>query len=192
MKRHFAMEEASRRDFLLVSATAFPAVGLMFSMWPFLAHMKPDAAVISLGTTEVDLSPIALGQGITVQWRGKPVFVRHRTESEIEAARSTRWYNLLDPYAHNMGLAADARATDENRTMPGHEEWLVLIGVCTHAGCVPTGHRLNEARGDDGGWQCPCHYSMYDTSGRVMRGPAPYNLAVPPYRFITDKRILIG
>ena len=186
------MQQTTRRDFLLVSATAFPTVGMAASLWPFLEQMNPDAAAKSLATTEVDLAPIPPAQGTTVIWRGKAVFIRHRTPEEIESARAVRPKDLLDPYARNLVLAEDAPATDENRTQPGHESWLILVGVCTHAGCIPIGNRISDLRGSYGGWQCPCHYSMYDTSGRVRRGPAPRNLTVPPYRFITDSRIIIG
>ena len=186
------MPQPTRRDFLLVSATVIPAVGLAASLWPFLDQMNPDAAARSLATTEVDLSPIPPAQAITVMWRGKAVFVRHRTSAEIETARAVQLGDLRDPYARNPALAEDAPATDENRTLPGHENWLILVGVCTHAGCIPIGNRTTELRGDYGGWRCPCHYSQYDTSGRVRRGPAPRNLLVPPYRFITDSRIIIG
>ncbi|MCY4034252.1 MAG: ubiquinol-cytochrome c reductase iron-sulfur subunit, partial [Hyphomicrobiales bacterium] len=141
--------------------------------WPLIDEMNPDASVLALASIEVDLSPIDAGQSITIQWRGKPVFVRHRTREEIAEAESVPLNELPDPQP------------DEARIQ--RPEWLVMIGSCTHLGCVPLGQR-----GDFGGWFCPCHGSHYDTSGRIRKGPAPLNLEIPPYQFVSDNRIRIG
>jgi ubiquinol-cytochrome c reductase iron-sulfur subunit len=149
-------------------------------MWPFIHSMNPSADVLALATVDVPLAPIAEGQAITVMWRGKPVFVRHRTAAEIAAANDTPVGQLPDPQP------------DSARVKPGKEAWLVVVGVCTHLGCVPLGTRATETRGDFGGWFCPCHGSHYDTSGRIRRGPAPTNLPVPAYAFTNDTTIRIG
>jgi len=177
--------EPTRRDFLYIATGSVAAVGLAATAWPFIDQMNPDASVLALASIEVDLAPIAEGQSITVNWRGNPVFVRHRTREEIEAARATSLDELPDRLARNANLPANEPATDENRTI--NEAYLVMIGVCTHLGCVPLGEQ-----GDYGGWFCPCHGSHYDTSGRIRRGPAPENLPVPEYEFISDTRIRIG
>ncbi len=173
-----AGEDETRRDFLYLVTGAFGAIGVGAVAWPFIASMAPSAEVLALATTEVDLSPIELGQSITVVWQGNPVFIRHRTVQEIEEAEAVDITDLPDP------------AYDADRvTKP---EWLVLVGVCTHLGCVPKGQRPGEPRGAYGGWFCPCHGSHYDTSGRIRRGPAPKNLLVPPYVFLEDTLIKIG
>ena len=184
--------DRDRRDFLLVSASVFPAVGAAISMWPFIAQMNPDANTLALANTEVDLKPVAPGQAITVLWRGKPVFVRRRTPEEVAAAKAVPIADLIDRVARNPGVAENAPASDENRTKPGHEEWLVVIGICTHLGCVPQGQTPMQNRGDYGGWFCSCHGSQYDTAGRVRKGPAPANLGVPAYYFVNDAKIMIG
>ncbi len=171
-------EGDSRRDFLQLTATAFGAVGAGVVAWPFVDSMNPAKDTLALSSTEVDLTPIAVGQAITVMWRGKPVFIRHRTAAEISAAETVDLGQLID------------KQTDEERVEK--PEWLVLVGICTHLGCVPVGQKTGEARGDFGGWFCPCHGSHYDTSGRIRKGPAPKNLNVPPYAFLTDSRIKIG
>jgi ubiquinol-cytochrome c reductase iron-sulfur subunit len=142
--------------------------------------MNPDASVLALASADVDLTPIAEGQSITIKWRGKPVFVTHRTKKEIEEARAVALNQLPDPQP------------DQARVKEGHDQWLVLIGVCTHLGCVPLGQRSGDPKGDYDGWFCPCHGSHYDTSGRIRRGPAPLNLVVPPYEFLTDTSVRIG
>jgi ubiquinol-cytochrome c reductase iron-sulfur subunit len=167
-----------RRDFLILAAGAFSALGAAAALWPFIDSMNPAADVLALASIEVDLSPVQVGQRIKVMWRGKPVFIDHRTPKEIEEARSVNVSELPDP-------EADARRVQK-------PEWLVVVGVCTHLGCVPLGTSPTEARGDYGGWFCPCHGSHYDTSGRIRKGPAPRNLAVPPYTFVTDTNIRIG
>jgi ubiquinol-cytochrome c reductase iron-sulfur subunit len=170
--------QETRRDFLKLTTTAFAVVGVGAIAWPFVASMNPARDVLALASTDVDLSPIAEGQAITVMWRGKPVFVRHRTGEEIREARATPLSQLPDP------------APDQSRVQ--RDQWLVLVGVCTHLGCVPLGQRSTENRGDYGGWFCPCHGSHYDTSGRIRRGPAPSNLAVPTYTFTSPSAIRIG
>jgi len=142
--------------------------------------MNPAADTLALASTEVDLSPIQEGQAITVIWRGKPVFIRNRTQDEIDAARGIEMNRLPDP------------ADDVDRVQEGKENWLILVGVCTHLGCVPLGQKTGENKGEYNGWFCPCHGSHYDTSGRIRKGPAPTNLPVPPYEFQTDSYIKIG
>ncbi len=165
--------EPTRRDFIVVAAGAFAAVGAAAAAWPFIHQMNPSADVLALSSTEVDLSQIPAGQSVTILWRGKPVFVRHRTEAEIAQAQKDDTAALPDP------------AKDADRMKK--PEWLVMMRVCTHPGCVPLGQQ-----GDFGGWFCPCHGSHYDTSGRIRKGPAPANLPIPQYAFLTDTRIRIG
>ncbi len=184
--------EPDRRDFLIIAGNAFVAVGAAATMWPFIAQMNPDAGALALASIEVDLAPIKEGQAITVLWRGKPVFVRHRTKQEIEAAVAVDVNQLPDPLARNDAKPEDTPATDVNRTDPGKENWIILVGICTHLGCIPKGQSLGDARGDFGGWFCPCHGSHYDTAGRIRKGPAPRNLEVPVYEFVSDTKIKIG
>ena len=189
---HSDSVDDNRRDFLFVATGSMAAVGVAAVVWPLIDQMNPDASVLSLASTEVDLEPIEVGQAITVMWRGKPVFIRRRTGEEIEAARATPLDDLPDPLADNANLPASAPATDVNRVIDGNEQWLVLVGVCTHLGCVPKGQSIGDARGDYGGWFCPCHGSHYDTAGRIRKGPAPRNLAVPPFEFVGDTTVRIG
>jgi ubiquinol-cytochrome c reductase iron-sulfur subunit len=170
--------DATRRDFLILAAGAFTALGGAAALWPFIDSMNPAADVLALSTTELDLSPVQPGQRIKAMWRGKPVFIDHRPPEEIERARAVPLDSLPDP-------ESDARRVKK-------PEWLVVVGVCTHLGCVPLGTGATEPRGDFGGWFCPCHGSHYDTAGRIRKGPAPKNLAVPPYNFVTDTTIRIG
>ncbi|WP_430913346.1 ubiquinol-cytochrome c reductase iron-sulfur subunit [Methylobacterium sp. sgz302541] len=171
-----ALPDSSRRDFLFLATGAGLAVGAGAVAWPFVASMAPDAAVIAAGAPiDVDLAPIQPGQIINVFWRGKLIFVRNRSEKEIKEAQDVKLSELIDPQA------------DSARVKAGHEKWLVVYGNCTHLGCVPIGHQ-----GPYEGWFCPCHGSLYDTSGRVRRGPAPSNLPVPPYSFAGDTKIKIG
>ncbi len=172
--------EPTRRDFLLLTASAVGAVGTAYFAWPFLDSMNPAADVLAQSTIDVDLAPIPPGQAITVVWRGKPIFVRHRTPAEIQAAEQVPMTDLIDP------------ETDQDRVKKGHNEWLIVVGICTHLGCIPTGNKPTQDRGKYGGWACPCHGSLYDTSGRVRRGPAPSNLYVPPYTFLSGTTIRIG
>ena len=185
-------EGPDRRDFIVIAAQAFAGVGAAAALWPFIAQMNPDASTQALASTEVDLSPIKEGQAITVLWRGKPVFVRHRTADEIKAALAAKLSDLRDASARNEALPERAPATDLNRTKKGHENWIVVVDICTHLGCIPKGQAMSDARGDYGGWFCPCHGSHYDTAGRIRKGPAPRNLEVPSYAFISDARVKIG
>lgn len=166
-------EEVTRRNFLYVATGAVAAVGGASTVWPLIHQMNPSADVLALSSIEVDLSSIALGQTIKVLFRGKPIFIRHRTDEEIAKAKSDDTADLPDP------------AADSSRVL--NPEWLVMIGTCTHLGCVPL-----DQRGDFGGWFCPCHGSHYDISGRIRKGPAPRNLDVPTYAFINDNTIKIG
>ena len=167
-----------RRDFLQLSTISIGAVGTAAFIWPFLKSMSPAEDTIALGTTEVDVSAIEEGQSLTVKWRGKPVFIRKRTKDEIDAAKRVNIAELKDP--------------EEDVDRVKKDEWLVLVGVCTHLGCVPLGQKLTDSKGEYNGWYCPCHGSHYDTSGRIRKGPAPENLAVPPYSFLNDTTIKIG
>ena len=170
--------DSKRRDFLQLSTLSIGAVGTAAFIWPFLKSMSPAEDTLALGTTEVDVSSIEEGQSVTVKWRGKPVFIRKRTKDEIDEAKTVNIEDLKDP------------EEDINRVKK--DEWLVLVGVCTHLGCVPLGQKLTDSKGDYNGWYCPCHGSHYDTSGRIRKGPAPENLAVPPYSFLNDTTIKIG
>ena len=186
-------DDPSRRDVILIGAGAFAAVGGAMMLWPLLDQMNPDASTLSLATIDVDLAPIEEGQAITVMWRGKPIFIRHRTAAEVEEAKDTPISDLMDKLARNANLPDDAPATDENRvSSPEKEPWLVMIGICTHLGCIPQGQAVGQYKGDYGGWFCPCHGSQYDTSGRVRVGPAPENMYIPPYTFTSDTKIKIG
>jgi len=174
----------SRRDFLVLATTAVGVAGAALAAWPFIHSMNPAADTLALSSTEVDLAPIAVGQAITAVWRGKPVFVRRRTQEEIDQARTVNLAELRD---NDVG---NGPVKDEDRVKK--PEWLILIGVCTHLGCVPLGQKPGDPRGDFGGWFCPCHGSHYDTAGRIRKGPAPLNLKVPEYTFLTDTTVRIG
>jgi ubiquinol-cytochrome c reductase iron-sulfur subunit len=186
------VEDQNRRDFLVVAGNAFAAVGGAALLWPFIAQMNPDAGAQAMASTEFDLSPVKEGQAVTIMWRGKPVFVRHRTKEEIDRAKADDTAAFRDPFARNLALPDNTPAKDEDRVKAGHEQWLILVGICTHLGCIPKGQQMGDARGDFGGWFCPCHGSHYDTAGRVRKGPAPRNLDVPPYAFMSDSKIKIG
>jgi ubiquinol-cytochrome c reductase iron-sulfur subunit len=171
-----SVEEPTRRDFLYIATGAWAAVGAIGTAVPLISQMNPDASTIAAGApVEVDLAPIAEGQVIKVFWRGKPIFIDHRTKKEIEEARNVDVARLPDP------------EPDQKRVKAGHDEWLVLIGICTHLGCIPLAHQ-----GNYDGFFCPCHGSQYDTSGRIRSGPAPANLPLPPYEFVSDTKIRIG
>lgn len=178
--------EPTRRDFIYVATAAAGAVGVALTAWPFIDQMNPTGSVLAMSSIEVDLSPIKPGQQVVVTWRSHPLFVRRRTAKEIAESRAVPVSALIDPLARNANLADDAPATDKNR-VESKEEWLILIGVCTHLGCTPTAFE-----GNFGGWLCHCHGSQYDTAGRVRRGPAPQNLAVPKYTFLSDTRVKVG
>jgi ubiquinol-cytochrome c reductase iron-sulfur subunit len=168
--------EPTRRDFLYIATGAVGAIGAAATLIPLIAQMNPDASTIAAGAPiEVDLGPVAEGQVIKVFWRGKPIFINHRTKKEIEEARSVNLASLPDPQP------------DSARVKQGHDQWQVLIGICTHLGCIPLAHQ-----GDYHGYFCPCHGSQYDTAGRIRKGPAPQNLAIPPYTFASDSKIKIG
>ena len=168
----------TRRDFLYLSTGTMAAVGTGAALWPLIDSMNPAADVRAVATVEVNLSPVELGQRITVTWRGQPVFIDHRTPEQIATARADDKAELPDPQP------------DSERAI--RPEWLVMIGICTHLGCVPLGQRPFDPRGGWAGWFCPCHGSHYDTSGRVRKGPAPRNLVVPRYTFLADTQIQIG
>jgi ubiquinol-cytochrome c reductase iron-sulfur subunit len=167
-------DDPTRRDFLFVATGAMGAAGAGFAAWPLIDQMNPDATTLAAASAEVDIANIAEGQVVTVKWRGKPIFISHRTAKEIEAARAVPLSELPDP------------ATDESRVQK--PEWLIVIGICTHLGCVP----LKNDGPYEGGYFCPCHGSVYDASGRIRYGPAPYNLALPPYKFASDTKVTIG
>jgi ubiquinol-cytochrome c reductase iron-sulfur subunit len=185
-------DEPTRRDVLLIAAGGFAAVGAAAALWPLLDQMNPDASTLSLATTDVDIAPIEPGQAITVMWRGKPIFIRHRTDKEIAEAKDTPLDDLIDPLARNANLPDSAPASDDNRAAKDKEPWLVMIGICTHLGCIPKGQAVGDYKGEFGGWFCPCHGSQYDTAGRVRIGPAPENLSIPPYSFTSDTKLKIG
>ena len=168
--------DVTRRDFIYVAAAGVAGVGGVMAAVPFIDQMNPAKDTLALATTDVDLASIEPGQAVTKMWRKKPVFIRRRTPEEIKSAQDAPLDQLRDPQP------------DSERVQKGHEEWLVLVAVCTHLGCVPD----KSNKGEYGGWLCPCHGSHYDTSGRIRRGPAPHNLTVPPYRFVSDTKITIG
>ena len=173
-----SVDGQTRRDFLLYATSAVGVVGTGIALWPFVHSMNPAADTLALSTTDVDISAIKPGQSVTVVWRGKPVFVRRRLPEEIAAAEQAAVSELRDPQQDSARVKKS--------------EWLILIGVCTHLGCVPLGQKPADPKGEFGGWFCPCHGSHYDTSGRIRKGPAPKNLAVPPYQFTSDTTVRIG
>ena len=168
----------NRRDFLQLSTLTLGGVGTAAFIWPFIKSMSPAEDTLAAGSTEVDISMIEEGQSVTIKWRGKPVFIKKRTKEEIDAAKMVQASDLRDPQ------------DDADRVQK--EEWLVLVGVCTHLGCVPLGQKLSDMKGDYDGWYCPCHGSHYDTSGRIRKGPAPWNMEVPKYEFVNANTIKIG
>ena len=185
-------DDSSRRDVILIGAAALAAIGGAAVLWPLLDQMNPDASTLSLASIDVDLAPVEEGQAITVMWRGKPIFILHRTAKEIKDAEDVKLDQLIDSLARNANLADTAPATDANRAAPDKEPWLVMIGICTHLGCIPKGQAIGDYKGEFGGWFCPCHGSQYDTAGRVRIGPAPENMYIPPYAFSSDTKIKIG
>ena len=172
---HSPGDDPSRRDFIHIAAAVAAVGGVAAIAWPFIDQMNPAADTLALSSIEFDLGKVAEGQQVVVKWRSKPVFVRNRTAKEIAEAVAVNLSELRDPQ------------TDESRHKPGKPQWLILIGICTHLGCVP-----NFGQGDYGGWFCPCHGSQYDTSGRIRKGPAPKNLALPDYAFLSDTKVKIG
>lgn len=172
------VEGGKRRDFLELLTWSTLAVGTAAAIWPFIHQMNPSADVLALATVEVDLSKIPQGSAIKVMWRGKPVFIRHRTPEEIAEAQAVPLSELRDPEPDGARVKKP--------------EWLIMVGVCTHLGCIPLGTAAGEPKGEYGGWFCPCHGSHYDTSGRIRKGPAPSNLPIPQYTFLSDTLVRIG
>jgi ubiquinol-cytochrome c reductase iron-sulfur subunit len=180
--------DPNRRDFLYVATGMAGVVGVAGVAWPFIDQMRPDASTLALATIEVDVSALEPGMSLTAKWRGKPVFIRNRTPEEIEAARQVELDALKDPVARNANISGEVPATDVARSAgEGMENWIIMIGSCTHLGCVPLGQA-----GDFGGWFCPCHGSHYDTAGRIRKGPAPENLPIPVFEFVSDTVVRIG
>lgn len=171
-------ENEDRRDFLYLATGAMAAIGACSVAWPFINSMNPAKDTLAVSSIDVDLGPLAEGQSITVTWRGKPLFLRHRTPAEITAANDTDIKTLRDPQ------------TDAQRAQK--PKFLIMIGICTHLGCVPLGQKPTDPKGDFGGWFCPCHGSHYDTAGRIRKGPAPHNLYLPPYQYTSDTMVRIG
>lgn len=177
----------NRRDFLYVATGAAGAIAAGAAVWPMINQMNPSADVQALASIQVDVAGLEPGSQLTVKFLGKPVFIRRRTEEEIAAAQADDVDTLPDPIARNPNIPEPSPATDANRALDAGEEWLVMIGVCTHLGCIPLGDA-----GDFGGWFCPCHGSHYDTAGRIRKGPAPENLHIPVASFVSDTVIQLG
>jgi len=167
-----------RRDFIKLASMTLGGVGAASLAIPFISSMQPGKDALALASTEIDLTPIPEGESLTVVWRGKPVFIKHRSQEEIQLAQEIKIEDLID--------------VEEDSVRVQNDEWLIVLGVCTHLGCVPLGQKTTDSKGDYGGWFCPCHGSHYDTSGRIRKGPAPKNLEVPPYVFLSENRIKIG
>ena len=176
--------DPTRRDFLMVATGALGGIGAVAAAWPLINNLNPAADTLALSTVEVNVQPIQVGQAVTVKWRGKPLFIRHRTPEEIKTAEAVPLSELRDPQTDN------SRVTDTAKKV--RPEWLIMIGVCTHLGCVPLGNKPGDPKGPYGGWFCPCHGSAYDTSGRIRQGPAPRNLEIPSYLFTTDTLVRVG
>jgi ubiquinol-cytochrome c reductase iron-sulfur subunit len=183
-----SMGEPTRRDFLYLTTGMAGVVGAVSLAWPFIDQMRPDASTLALASIDVDVSALEPGMSLTVKWRGKPVFIRNRTDKEVAEAKAVALSELKDPVARNANIDATSQASDLARSAgAGKENWIVMIGSCTHLGCVPLGQS-----GEYGGWFCPCHGSVYDTAGRIRKGPAPENLHIPNFAFTTDTVIKIG
>ena len=189
-------EEPTRRDFIHILTIAATAGAAGAVVWPIVSQMNPDASVLALSTKEVDLSAIEVGQAIKVMWQGKPVFIRRRTPEEIAESEATPLSELKDGNARNINAGASAEATDSARVTDSQgtarPEWLIAVGVCTHLGCIPLGTAAGENKGDYNGWFCPCHGSHYDVAGRIRKGPAPDNMEIPPFQFLSDTVVKIG
>src|SRR6476619_1181325 len=175
--------DPTRRDFLMVATGAMAAVGAIATAWPFINTLNPAADTLALSTVEVNVQALAVAQALTLKSRGKPVFTRHRTPEAIKVAEAVKLSDLPDP------ATDESRVTDTAKKV--RREWLIVVGVCTHLGCVPLGTKPGDPRGEFGGWFCPCHGSQYDTSGRIRKGPAPKNLLVPDYLFSSDTLVKI-
>lgn len=186
-EEHPGTHSETRRDFLYVATGAAGVIAAGAAIWPLVNQMNPSADVQALASIQVDVSQLTPGSQLTVKYLGKPVFIRRRTQEEIDEALAVDVSSLPDPLARNPNLLGESPAIDENRAMAGSEEWLVMIGVCTHLGCVPLGDA-----GDFGGWFCPCHGSHYDTAGRIRKGPAPENLHIPVASFVSDSVLQLG
>ena len=171
-------KDKSRRDFIVVATYSMGAVGAGAAIWPIINQMNPAADTLALASTEVNISSLEEGQALTVKWRGKPVFIKRRTSEEISEAKEVKIDSLPDP------------EKDIDRVQK--DEWLVVLGVCTHLGCVPLGQKMSDSKGEYNGWFCPCHGSHYDSSGRIRKGPAPKNLEIPKYEFVNNNTIKIG
>ena len=185
---HAEDHEGTRRDFLYFATAGAGAVTAGAVVWPLVNQMNPSADVQALSSIQVDVSGVETGTQLTVKFRGKPIFIRRRTEKEIQEGRAVALSELIDQTAQNPNLGGVEPATDQNRTMDEAGEWLVMIGVCTHLGCVPIGNNA----GDYDGWFCPCHGSHYDTAGRIRKGPAPENLWIPIAEFINETTVKLG
>jgi ubiquinol-cytochrome c reductase iron-sulfur subunit len=168
-----------RRDFVNIAAVSFAGVGAVSIALPLIHQMNPSADVLAMSSTEIDLSKVEPGQAIKTEFRKQPLFVRHLTPSEIAASEKDDGASMRDPQ------------TLEERTK-GKKQYLVTLGVCTHLGCVPSGAAAGEVKGEFGGYFCPCHGSHYDSAGRIRKGPAPKNLEVPEYTFLSDTKIKVG
>ncbi|MGB8623916.1 MAG: ubiquinol-cytochrome c reductase iron-sulfur subunit [Paracoccaceae bacterium] len=185
---HAEDHESTRRDFLYYATAGAGAVTAGAAVWPLVNQMNPSADVQALSSIRVDVSNVDVGTQLTVKWQGKPVFIRRRTEKEISEGRAVALTDLVDQNAENANLQPEAPAIDQNRTLDEKGEWLLMIGVCTHLGCIPIGNNS----GDYDGWFCPCHGSHYDTAGRIRKGPAPQNLHIPLAEFADDTTIKVG
>ena len=171
-------KKKTRRDFIVIASYSMGAVGAGAAIWPIINQMNPAADTLAMASTEVNIGELEIGQALTVKWRGKPVFIRRRTVDEIIETRNVAIDSLRDPQS------------DQERVQK--DEWLIVMGVCTHLGCVPLGQKIGDGKGDYGGWFCPCHGSHYDASGRIRKGPAPWNMEVPKYEFVNANTIKIG
>jgi ubiquinol-cytochrome c reductase iron-sulfur subunit len=184
--------QPGRRDFIIQAAGAFIGVGITVALWPFIDQMNPNNGTPPSEVTDVDLLPIQPGQMISVLWKGKPIFIRNRTWQELQLARATPLTDLPDRLARNEALPETTLANDSNRTKEGYENWLVVVGLCTHLNCVLISHAPSATVATGEGWYCPCHAARFDLSGRVRSGPARMNLPVPPYQFLSATMIRIG
>jgi ubiquinol-cytochrome c reductase iron-sulfur subunit len=180
----------TRREFLYLAAGAIGAVGAAGVAWELINSMNPATDTLALSSIDVNIANIAEGMGVVYMWQGKPIFIRHRTAQEISEAENVKLSDLLDPVTTGADGSVLGPANDKDRVKKS--PWLILVGICTHLGCIPLGNKPTDMRGEWGGYFCPCHGSQYDTSGRVRHGPAPANLAIPPYNFTSDTVVRVG